>query len=368
MVVPRISICIPTYNMAQFIGLSVQSVLNQTYCDFEIVICDNASTDNTSDILGRFQDLRIKFFRNSKNVGAISNFNLAIERASTEWIKFLEADDLLEPTCLEKCMAMVRRDSEVDVVSVGRTRIYADGTPFLREVHWKTEVVSGMTVRQRVHIRHNEFGTPTDVMLRKNLLDSVGGFDTDYGTYLNDWDLWLKCQEKARKVAFIAESLVLVRTHSGQIGAAGAKSNIDIDVLCEMLKKRWMSPWIFSSLWFQRTYLEFVLLAPYFYRGIKQFISGATPVGVRRWDAFSRLLKHLGGVRLLGIAIFTPFYLPLMNWGKRFEMKSDRISDTGGILPAPFHETCKWAIFVILVYILILFAMLWLIVKFVLNV
>ena len=321
----KISICIPTYNMAKFVGLAVQSALDQTYSDFEIVICDNASTDNTSEVLARFQDPRIKIFRNTENIGAIRNFNLAIERASSEWIKFLEADDLLEPTCLEKCVWMIECDSEVDVVSVGRTRIYADGTPFLREVHHATEIVTGKIVRRRVHLRHNEFGTPTDVMARKELLLSVGGFDTDYGTYLNDWDLWLRCQDQARKVSFIAESLVQVRSHGGQIGAAGAKANVDIDVVFLMLQKRWCELAVFSFMWWQGVYMKIALSAPYMYRGLKQVIQGRMPSGISKWDAWQRLYKHLGLAGFIFTILFSIFYMPLYPWYARYLTSATRL-------------------------------------------
>jgi glycosyltransferase involved in cell wall biosynthesis len=323
--------------MAQFVGLAVQSALDQTCGNFEIVICDNASTDNTSEVLAQFQDPRIKIIRNPENVGAIRNFNLAIERASGEWIKFLEADDLLSPTCLEKCVQMIERDLEVDVVSVGRTRIYEDGTPFLREVHWETEIASGTTVRRRVHIRHNEFGTPTDVMARKELLVSVGGFDTDYGTYLNDWDLWLRCQDQARKVAFVAESLVKVRSHGGQIGATGAKSNTDIDVLYKMLEKRWKEYPVLSELGRQGLYLRLRLGVPYVYRGLRQVMRHKIGGSISQWDTFQRLYRHLGAMNLFVLIVWALIYYPFFPYLNNRITNLQRVSVAG--LSQPRSET-----------------------------
>lgn len=309
---PQVSICIPTYNMAQFVGLAVQSVVEQTYTDFEVVVCDNASTDDTTEVLRQFSDPRLKIYRNSENIGAVRNFNLLIERATGEWVKFLEADDLLDPTCLEVCMQMVQQDPEVDAVSVGRTRIYSDGTPFMREVHRTTEIVSGSVVRRRVHLRHNEFGTPTDVIVRRSLLEAVGGFDPEYGQYLNDWDLWLKCQERARKIAFVAQSLVHVRSHAGQIGAVGAKSNTDIDVLYQMVHKRWSGYTPTHCLWWQGQYMRLRLGIPYVYRGARQVVRNRMATGVSRWDALLRLHNHLGTAGLTAVLlvalVFWPFY------------------------------------------------------------
>jgi glycosyltransferase involved in cell wall biosynthesis len=352
MIAQKVSICIPTYNMASFIGLVVQSALDQTYSNFEIVICDNASTDKTPDILAQFQDPRIKIFTNSENVGAIGNFNLAIERASSEWIKFLEADDLLDPTCLEKCVQVVEQDSEVDVVSVGRTRVYEDGTPFLREVHRDSEIVAGMAVRRRVHLRHNEFGTPTDVMVRKELLQRVGGFDTDFGTYLNDWDLWLRCQEQARKVAFIAESLVQVRSHGGQIGATSAKANIDIDVLFLMLQKRWDTQTVRNFMWWQGAYLKLVLSAPYIYRGFKQIIRGNMISGISKWDAWQRLYRHLGLGGFVVSTLFSVFLMPLYPWYEHHVGNGQRIS-RGEPIPPTFRGSGVFASILLTFYFIL---------------
>jgi len=322
--------------MAKFVGLAIQSALNQTYQDFEVVVCDNASTDNTAEILAQFQDPRLKIYRNTENVGAIRNFNLAIERASTEWIKFLEADDLLEPTCLETCMAMIAQDPEVDVVSAGRTRIYAGGTPFLREVHYHTEIVTSETVRGRVHVRSNEFGTPTDVMVRRSLLMSVGGFDPDYGTYLNDWDLWLRCQEKARKVAFVAESLVQVRSHPGQIGATGA--NRDIDVFYRMMDKRWAAHPAFGPRWWQGQYLRWLNGVAAVYRLPRQLLRPNMPPGMSRWDGFLCLAHHLGPVRLVGVWIVAVLFWPFYPYFRSRITNMEPLLPSGEVAPRSLFE------------------------------
>src|SRR5215203_3758698 len=98
----KVSVLTPTYNYGHYLSEAIASVLSQTYTDFELVILDNFSTDNTADVASSFLgDSRVKYYRNERNIGSINNFNEAINRASGEYIQFLFADDLLLPRALE---------------------------------------------------------------------------------------------------------------------------------------------------------------------------------------------------------------------------------------------------------------------------
>lgn len=99
---PSFSICIPNYNYARYIGETIQSVLNQTYTDFEIVVVDNASTDNSVEVVKSFNDPRIKLFVNQYNVGFAPNLDRAAQKASDPFIIMLSSDDLMRPTALEE--------------------------------------------------------------------------------------------------------------------------------------------------------------------------------------------------------------------------------------------------------------------------
>jgi len=90
---PLVSICIPTYNAKKTVVQTVQSILNQTYKNLEIIIVDNASTDNTLDLLQKFKDPRIKIYKNIKNIGAEKNFSRCIELAKGKYIAIFHADD-----------------------------------------------------------------------------------------------------------------------------------------------------------------------------------------------------------------------------------------------------------------------------------
>lgn len=96
-----VSIIMPSWNTGRFIAESIQSVINQTYTNWELLIVDDCSTDNTDEVVAFFNDERIKYFHNEKNSGAALTRNKAIREAQGEWIAFLDSDDLWNPKKLE---------------------------------------------------------------------------------------------------------------------------------------------------------------------------------------------------------------------------------------------------------------------------
>lgn len=97
-----VSIIMPSYNTARFISETVESVLAQTYTNWELIIVDDCSTDETDAVVARFQDRRIRYLKNEKNSGAAVSRNYALREAKGRWIAFLDSDDLWTPEKLEK--------------------------------------------------------------------------------------------------------------------------------------------------------------------------------------------------------------------------------------------------------------------------
>ena len=97
-----VSIIMPSYNTASFIEETIQSVLNQTYTNWELIIVDDCSTDNTDEVLENIKDSRIRYFKNDKNSGAAVSRNKALREARGQWIAYLDSDDLWMPEKLEK--------------------------------------------------------------------------------------------------------------------------------------------------------------------------------------------------------------------------------------------------------------------------
>jgi glycosyltransferase involved in cell wall biosynthesis len=121
---PRISVGMPVYNGEPYIGLAIQSVLDQTFGDFELLISDNASTDGTEEICRDFaaRDKRIAYNRNPENIGAAPNYNRLVGMASADYFRWSNADDILSPFLHERCLAVLDANSDV-VLSYGKTKI-----------------------------------------------------------------------------------------------------------------------------------------------------------------------------------------------------------------------------------------------------
>ena len=115
---PRVSIGLPVYNGERFLQKSVDSILGQTYEDFELIICDNASTDRTEHICRDYvcRDSRVKYFRNTHNVGAAANFCRVFNLSSGQYFKWMADDDMMEPQCLVRCVERLDRDPDVVLV------------------------------------------------------------------------------------------------------------------------------------------------------------------------------------------------------------------------------------------------------------
>lgn len=105
-----VSIIMPTYNCGRFIHESIRSVLAQTYKDWELIIVDDCSTDNTAEIVGQYTDPRIRYMRNERNMGAALTRNRALREAKGRYIAFLDSDDLWLPEKLEKQIAFMEQN------------------------------------------------------------------------------------------------------------------------------------------------------------------------------------------------------------------------------------------------------------------
>ncbi len=121
---PKVALGIPVYNGENYLGATIQSLLDQTYKDFEIIVLDNASTDRTPDIVKEFacRDTRIRYHRNPVNIGCTGNFNGVFVLSNSPYFKWAPHDDLYAPDFLEKCVAVLDNDPGV-VLSYTRTSI-----------------------------------------------------------------------------------------------------------------------------------------------------------------------------------------------------------------------------------------------------
>jgi glycosyltransferase involved in cell wall biosynthesis len=218
---PKISVCIPTYNHAHFLIDAVKSVTEQTCKDFELIIVDNCSTDNTSEVVRQLMvhDSRIRYVCNENNVGPVGNLNRCLMYGNSDYIHILCADDILAPTFLEKMAAVLDESPNVSLVACAR-RVVDVHLKFKKRAGYsaRSRQVPGYSVINRCLFNGNSIGEPSAVMFRKK--DAARGFDPDY-SQLVDLEMWFHLLEQGDFV-FLPEELCCFRQHDGQ----GSKVNI----------------------------------------------------------------------------------------------------------------------------------------------
>lgn len=131
---PKVSIGMPVYNGERYIRQALDSVLGQTFADFELIICDNASTDSTREICEEYaeKDTRIRYHRNEKNIGAGPNFNLAVEFARGEYFKWAAHDDICHETFFESCVNELDRNPDAVLAHPVACIIDEESKPVMR--------------------------------------------------------------------------------------------------------------------------------------------------------------------------------------------------------------------------------------------
>ncbi len=204
---PAVTVVIPTYNHAHFLKNALQSVINQTFMNWEAIVINNFSEDNTIEVVNGFADPRIRLI-NYHNHGIIaSSRNEGIRAAKADLIAFLDSDDLWHPLKLERCLEKLTPN--IDLVCHG-LRFIKDGV-FWREMKYGPEKKARF---DSLLYRGNAL-TPSAVLLRKQCLLKVGGFteDINYVT-AEDYDLWLKLAKEKIHFHFIDDILGDYQLHN----------------------------------------------------------------------------------------------------------------------------------------------------------
>ena len=193
---PLVSICIPTYRGAAYVGAAIDSVLNQSYQQFEIWILDDNSPDDTWAVVARYTDPRITYIRNDHNLGPQGNWNRCLELAQGKYFKLLPHDDVLAPDCLEKQVAILEADKagEIALVFGSREIINPEGKVLMARglPGAKTGRIEGLSLIKRcVRAGANLIGEPGNGLFRRDLVKTVGVYDASH-PYLVDLDYWFR--------------------------------------------------------------------------------------------------------------------------------------------------------------------------------
>jgi glycosyltransferase involved in cell wall biosynthesis len=214
---PKVSVCIPVYNGARYIGESLESVLSQTFQDLVVVVCDNCSTDGTPDVVGRFRDARLRYVRNPAPLTAVANHNRCLQLADTEYVCLWHHDDIMVPTNLERKVALLERHPQVGFVHSNLVRIDEHGRPLAE--HWAREATrdgihAGRQLVLKYLTRMHSFGSMVfigAVVARRACYERVGGFREELALSFDD-EMWMRMAMHG-DVGCIGEPLVKYRIH-----------------------------------------------------------------------------------------------------------------------------------------------------------
>jgi glycosyltransferase involved in cell wall biosynthesis len=241
--VPSVTVCLPVYNGAKYLAKAIESVRAQTYQDFELLIANDCSTDDSKAIMESFaqKDERIKVWTNAKNLGHYPNYNACLTKASGHFIKLFAQDDVFEPHMLERMVSVLTKNENVSVVMCARSWMDADEMPIKAqtdlEIRMTRPFVSDKlipgeeaivsTLREQI----NWLGEPVCQMFRRQF--TAAGFDEAFHQ-IGDLDFTYQSLERG-DFYFIADPLCRFRKHSDS--------------------------WTTSNLAKLATYLDWVLLA-----------------------------------------------------------------------------------------------------------
>ncbi len=227
---PTVSVCLPVYNGRRYLASAIQSILSQSLNDFELIVIDDCSDDDSWTIANNFAetDSRVSLQRNAKRLGPLANFNHCFKQAEGRYIKPFSQDDLLHSDMLRKCVETMELHPDVALLSVSRSLIDSNGE-FIRSEDLPN---AGLIVEPMRAIGGKElFGTcvnplinyigeSSTVMFRRSV--AGGGFDSKF-SQLADLELWLRVLMNG-KFLFIPDTLCHVRCHPNSVTAKDIRS------------------------------------------------------------------------------------------------------------------------------------------------
>lgn len=248
----RVSIVTPCHDAGQFVGALLDSVAGQTFADWEHVVVDDGSPDDTSEQVARRLSLepRLKLIRQA-NAGAIAarNRGFALADQASEYVLFLDADDVLKPTMLEELVGYLDAHADVSMVFCEPEWIDADGRPMAYGSPGTRYVPAGRGVRLLpASDPVTPFSalffwgrvSPSITLLRRSAYELSGGFSEDQGYYAEDLDLWLRVALRGT-IHYVPRRLVLRRIHALNHGRRSDASRQEARLFTRWVNAPWLT-------------------------------------------------------------------------------------------------------------------------------
>jgi glycosyltransferase involved in cell wall biosynthesis len=207
---PLVSVIIPTYNQAHYLVRALQSVLDQTYINWEAIVIDNYSTDNTDEVMADFADPSVTYLKIHNNGVIAASRNEGIRAAKGEWVAFLDSDDWWTVDKLNFCVDCIQ--DKVDFV-YHNLKIVRDPPSLFKIKHTKCRQVKKPVLKDLL-LKGNTIAT-SSVVVRKGLLEQIGGMDESVEMIAaEDYNTWLRIAQLTDSFVFVPHSLGYYLFHS----------------------------------------------------------------------------------------------------------------------------------------------------------
>lgn len=252
---PAVSVLIPTYNYARYLPEAIDSVLAQDFDDIEVIIADDASSDNTAEICEAYvsKDPRVRFIRHSQNLGMVENWNWCLRQARGRYIKYMLADDkFIQPYALRRLVEALEESPHASLATSARALMDSDSkiTGVWNPLGLRTRVFPADKLLRKCLIRGvNLVGEPTAVLFRRT--DAERGFNVSF-RQLVDLEMWLHLLQTG-DLAYLTEPLCGFRQHAGQQTAINREAGIHLPELIRLggympekrVRRMWFS-WLYQ--------------------------------------------------------------------------------------------------------------------------
>ena len=224
----KVSILLPVYNGAVYLASAIESVLSQTYADFELIILDDCSQDESFAVMQKYANLdrRVVIAKNDRNLGLFANYNRCLELSTGAFIKPFAQDDLLYPDYLTRTVAALQKHASVSLVTTGRNHIGAASEILKVVAPWAKEALySGRwLIIFSLILLSNNIGEPVVGLYRTDKANC--NFDPRYYHY-GDIELWLRLLKKG-EMYFIPDVLCAFRVHEAATTNANHRQMLDL--------------------------------------------------------------------------------------------------------------------------------------------
>jgi glycosyltransferase involved in cell wall biosynthesis len=217
---PKLSICIPTYNRASLLRATLRSVMLQTFVDYEVIVSDDASKEDIERVILEVNDPRIRFYQHRTNKGQVANSRFLQTVAKGEYVLFLDSDDLLLPECLQKAVHALDENPTRGGVVYMCVNYGENGFQSLSSMP-AIKYADAQIYRENSEVRDFRSTSPSVCMYRRNTFDRIGGWDPEL-LAVHDWELYSRMIRQGGGMLYLREVLAIMRLHDNRVSNTSA--------------------------------------------------------------------------------------------------------------------------------------------------